>query len=386
MKSPVNGTTGEDRDQIFTRYVKALDAPGDGLGDLFEEMWQALRRVMIRELRRRSLWSAPPSYVGIYGWENWVIDDALPGASTGPVEEFLAACYGAVFQRHLVRLKNQLKVNTTIDGLVVFYLRNFITECQKLHDPLGYRLFEILRAAIDQAVAHGELHVVRGPQKIRNNTVLASSPEGEAGHAMGSEILRPHVEHWNHELLPGLVTAQGKERRRLEERLRDHLFNLEAAGISVFRFKDLLDPLKQDVRARWARLYDLGEGEVAYGEESTESQAIIRLFHPRDSLAEWDSFKKLVGCVADRIERLDAADRSSIYLERLWGFLRRFAVNEASDRLPSQRKMATHLQIPRERFSGLLKSLGEMVRWCQKALGVSGLKASEEQLRGDDHG
>ncbi|MCP4658314.1 MAG: hypothetical protein GY856_23115 [bacterium] len=142
----------------FTRYVKALAGRSEALNSLAEQMLAELRKTLVREMRRRSLWASPPSYVGVYGWSNWTPGDTE--RTSPPLDELLSDCYTHIFCRKLPRLLNQLRVNPAIDGLVVFYLRKFLHERQKDHDPLGYRIFEVVRDAVRDAVSAEELHVL----------------------------------------------------------------------------------------------------------------------------------------------------------------------------------------------------------------------------------
>ncbi|MCP4655063.1 MAG: hypothetical protein GY856_06545, partial [bacterium] len=48
----------------FTVYVRELGSGDEPSPAVFEAAWNKLRRVLISELRKRALWSAPPSYLG----------------------------------------------------------------------------------------------------------------------------------------------------------------------------------------------------------------------------------------------------------------------------------------------------------------------------------
>ena len=381
LESTVWGEVQESPEGLFTRYVKALGAQSDAVGELFDEVCQALRAALARELRRRSLWSSPPSFVGVYGWASWSAPESGLGRATSPLEELLTDCYASIFLQRLPRLLEQLRVRPAVDGLVIFYLRNFLHVRQKDHDPVGYRIFEVLKSAVRDAVAAGELYVLRGGHSIRNTTVLASSAQADPETAASPEDLRPIVERWNDDLLPGLMTATGEPRRQLIERLRGHLFDLEAEAVRVFCFKDLLDPLKFDVRARWAALFELEEGEAVHETDDGDSRIVIRLLQPDTRAEDMDSFKKLVGCVAQRIEGLDTAKRTRRYLRQLWAFLRRFATDEKTERLPSNRKLAALLHIPRERLPGLYGNLGRMIRRCEGTLSGAVVDLDERRRR-----
>ena len=355
----------------FTRYVEDLDPRREPDLAVFDEMWRALRNALVRELQRRSLWLSPPSFLGVYGWESWQSEEDGAGRRGSALEELLADCYAFIFLKRLPRLQAQLALKPNIDGFVFLYLRNYLHDRQKHHDPMGFRIFKVLRSAVREAVAGGELYVVAGDAKISNGTVLAveeaevtaavSSPPGE---------IQAIVARWNDDLLPDLVTAGGLAYRQMLTSLRRRLLDLEASGIRTVRFKELADAVKNDVRQRWAALYDQGEGEaLPDGEGDDASQAhAVRLVEPGTGFEDMESYVTLTGCVSESLERFDGPPRARRYLLTLWGFVRAYASDENEERLPSNRRLATLLRIPRERFPGLWRTLDSSIRSCQSAL------------------
>ncbi len=352
----------------FTRYVRAIASRGEAVGGMVEELRAELRKALVREMRWRSLWASSPAYAGVLGWPSWTPGDTKGTAS--PLDDLLSDCYLFVFGQQLHRLLHQLRVHPKIDGLVVVYLRHFLTDRQKHHDPLGYRLFEILCAAVRGSVAAGELHVLRGTPAIRNQTVLGAASDADPARAAPIEELRPLVARWNDALLPGLVTAERAARRKVTEGLRDHLVSLEAEGVVVFRFKDLLDALKEDVRARWGGLQRQEGGETAIEEGGEGVRRLVRILRPETRVEDLDSFKKLVRCVSNLIPKVDARRKTHAYLEQLWNFLRRWSLG-LREALPSNRELEGELKIPRERFPGLYETLGQLTRRCQGELSGS---------------
>ncbi len=353
----------------FTRYVRALDPGREPTTEAFDELWRGLRSALRHELRKRSLWSGPPSFLGLVGWPSWLAERGTESA----LDELSADCYAFLFIERLPRLRAQLEVKPNVEGLVFLYLRNYLHDRQKHHDPLGFRIFEVLRSGVRSAVDDSELRVLSGDRRIGNGTLLAAVAAGEAGQADPEEAaepaaLRPIVERWNDELLPDLVTATGAQRQPLLERLRRCLLDLEVAGVRSFRFKDLIDPLKNDVRNRWAALYDLGEGESAPADDAAGLAAAVRLFPPAASeVEERDSFRQLVGCVAQLMERLGAPGHTRHYLCTLFGFLRTWAGGEGPESLPSNRRLSGLLRIPRDRLPGLYETLRRLIGQCRAA-------------------
>ncbi len=351
--------SGSSSRGAFTRYVGALDSWDEPTNETFNEMWQALRAALTFELQRRSLWTSPPSYLGVYGWESWRQQSGHTGCTASALDELLVDCYSFIFLKRLARLKAQLEVKPEIEGLVFLYLRNYLHDRRKHYDPLGFRVFEVLRVAVRGAVAAGELHVLSGDSKILNQTILAFDAGDNPRVAFEQSHLGAIVERWNDDLLPDLVNAPRASRRRLIERLRRHLLDLEASGVRVFRFKDIIDPLKQDARARWAAIFELDGG--ACTSPGGEPAAVAHRIQPDCRLEEVESFMEFTGSIADRLELLDVPKKTHRYLRRLWCFLRTFAGDERMDRLPSNRKLSSLLGIPRDRLPGLYEILRQAI-------------------------
>lgn len=404
--------SGEDEPSIgegghvFTDYVRSLGPRGEPptLAS-FQRLQHALRTALVRELKRRGLWESPPSYLGIFGHESW---SSGPGRE-GALDELLAAAYTFNFVTRLRALEAQLRVKPNIDGLVLRNLRNLLHERQKQHDPLGSHLFEVLCTAVREAVAAGELRIVSGDLRVRNDTILEAPPSralvtaGEAAVAASEPDparLESMASAWCSDLLPDLVTARGRRREELIDALRRRFGELPREGIGSFGFKELLDTLKANVRSRWAALFEQSAGHVGLepGEEGLET--VVQLCRPEAPadrrLEARQIFRRLVNCVSDALDRLVIKERTRRYLSDLWQFLRLHAAGPdngespvlpsvqaaaIADRLPSQRKLAELLEIPRDRLPELYTLLGGILRRCQRAVSGPGTVTPLEAKR-----
>jgi hypothetical protein len=325
---------------VFTAFVGGLQGARTPDADLFHDTWHGLRAALAQEMKRRGLWESPPHYLGVCGWERW--DSEAPGAGSARAQsalgELVADCYAFIFVDRLQSLKRHLLEKPEIDGLVLLNIRHFLHERQRVHDPLGFRVFEQLQAAVEEAVASGDLHVLAGDRKIRNDTLLGFHPAAEplATPADWERI----VLLWNDELMPGLATAQTRRLAAVARRLRELLLELPGHGVEAFRFKDLLDPLKRDARGRWAALLD--EEEDGGG-------------------ASGQSFEDLARRVSASIEGLEDS-RTRSQLRTLWHHLWRQHREEAPEAdSPSYRQLGQRLSIPRERLPGLFDLLRQLV-------------------------
>jgi hypothetical protein len=251
---------------------------------------------------------------------------------------------------------------------------------------------------VREAVKTGELYVLAGDERIRNDTVLGFDPDAAPAVLCEVSQLRERVLRWDDELLPGLVTARGKRQDDCVRRVRERLPELRDDGVQVFRFKDLVDPMKADVRARWAALLETTESMPAAAAGEGEKMA-PRVALPDTAIEERELFRKLVSCVLDAIETLEVPDKTRAYLGTLWQFLRLqasgFGARRPASRLeaqmpaagavdgeepPSLRKVSELLGIPRERLPGLYQTLGTLLERCQSA--ISG-KPSVRSIKGN---
>jgi hypothetical protein len=246
---------------------------------------------------------------------------------------------------------------------------------------VGSQVFEVLRSAVRDALAAGELHRAAGDERVRNDTVLSFSA-GTGTTPPPLEGIAPLVARWNDELLPDLVTLRGQRQEEVVRRLRERLPALRRAGFEAFRFKDLVDPLKADVRTRWAAILDQSQGEAApqIGEE--ERRERVRTVQPDLRVEDRQLFRRLVECVLTSLRRLDVSERTLGYLTTLWQFVRVQASEGEAPDLPasrldrllraaadeerlSLRRVAEILRIPRERLPGLYEMLGDLLQRCR---------------------
>lgn len=361
----------------FTRFVLAWEPGREPEPAVASALWLELGKVLRQELHRRSLSQASPQWLGIYGFQGWW-EAAGRG---GPFEELQAETYRYVFAERFPALKAQTEGKANIDGVVRGSIRHFLHDRQRLHDRLGARLFEVLSLAVRRAVERGDLTRVAGAEKVGSSTVLAIGDRSTPTDPASRETLAPIVRRWGDDLLPGLVTASRADKRRLVEELARRLAELELVGVAAFRFGDLITPLRANVRERWAALFTPAEEEPPDEEDARRFRRLRGSFEPtaETQVIAADRFAKLIDCLDRTIEASRESERTCDYLRRILFFLRAFATEECialaelgsgpdEDRLPSFRRLADHLKIPRDRFSGLMETLKGALERCRRRL------------------
>lgn len=350
---------------VFTTYVRALGSEKPPAPELSREVWEELRRAVSREIRRRGLWDQPPRFLGFPGSERWD-DDAL--------DEATAEAYAYNFIDRLRSLRKQLRHKPSIDGLVIRNLRNLLYDRQKGHDPLGFRVYEIVRSAVRRKVQRGELEVRYGGPRVRNRTTLAWVDRPPDAVPLESQTvdLTGRVGLWNDELLPALLTARGGRRERTVDRLAERIDELaREEGVDSFSFGTLVSAMKADVRARWTALHLQEHGEVVV-DDTQESEdgglvRMVRLYRPEQELEARQAFRRLTDCISRGVEHEETTGgRRGRYLSELWQFLR-LEIHTPGE-VPSRRKLSDLLDIPRDRFPELYDVLGDLLEACREAI------------------
>ncbi len=366
---------------ICSAYVRALEPTGEPTAAAFDELWTELRRLLRRELRRRGLWERPPSHLGMVGHPAWTAPGAgpvrgAPKRTRDALDELTAEGYVEIFVQRLRSLRRYVEAGSDIDGVVVRGVRQMLHERQKRHDPLGFRLYRWLRAALERAVESRALEISEGGPEIHNGTVFALCPtaEPEAGiAAAGDETLSQEVRRWNDELLLPWITARGGQTEALVARLESRLRSLAAAGVGSFTFKALADAMKRDVRGRLAALWAGRDPTSAVDEGAVWEDPLSRV-------VEQDRLRRLSECVEEGLEHLPAQRRARDQLRQLWRFLEAFALTAADsasapeedalasalqgEALPSHRELSRLLGIRHDRFPALFARLKGEVRRC----------------------
>lgn len=366
--------------RVFTEYVRALTSreSGEAAEELLPEVWASLRAAAVSELRRRGLWEVPPVYLGFAGSTAW----ETPGGE-GALEELVSACYEASFVTRLGGLARQLQVKDNVDGLVFLNIRHLLHSLQLRHDPVGARVFEVLRVAVRSLIDRGAARIAGGSPEVLNDTVLELTPEGggqraPAGPETPAELDAPDLERpvagWSDELLPGLLTARGEsERDEIAEILSSRIHGLAGSSGSSVRVRDLIDPLRGAVRARWAAVLARSEERLGIdpaaspsGECDADFGGLADGYRPDRRAEVWDSFVKLTDCVSQAVGLLRCRPATAAYLDRLWQYLRLYSLDPGEE-LPSRRALAELIEVPRNRLPGLYRVLGRLVDACREA-------------------
>ena len=344
----------------FTAYVVRMrDADGAELeSHCFAALWSSLRRALRTELIRRGLWNRPPSFLGVVGYTRWTEHDSDDDA----LDELAADCFTFVFLERIQALTAQLRRKPAIEGLVFRSIRNFLFERQKRHDPIGYRVYGVLRDAVDALVVRGTIDLEPADAAITNRVWLRFNLAPVHRDPPSSDRVRTTIEAWSDDLLPDLIVARGRARHATIESLADRIEALPEKGVSRIRFRRLAEHLRQAVRSRWSAL--LRMSELVEGDDTSALGRLFAHAQPPQVAEEREGFTRLVAAVEAKVFALDIDPSGREYLERLWSFARAMATETttwpAGCRY-SRASVAKALSIPRNRMPALCAQLEHLV-------------------------
>lgn len=356
---------------VFSDYVRQLAAGREPDRADFDEVREHLRAHLVTEMRKRGLWTASPAYLGVIApsWQE-------PGA----LDELVDEAFDFVLIDRLMGLIRQLQVNPAIDGLVVWNLRHFLTERQRRADPLGYRVFSRLKAAVDRLIGLGRLFLLgltggRAPRGgspldgVVNSSVLALTQKAAA--VADRPVLESSARQWNDRLMPDLALAEGRSVPAVVERLANQVADLPAVGVSAFRFGDLAKALKDDARKRWQAVWDRDRQMAPEDGEPGAPQ--VPIAQPDVDAFDETRFRDAVlACVEVGIA---ASGRPKLERElwSLWIWLRSSRIDaDEPQELPNHLELGSLLGLNRERVAQLLDQLKQLVRGCLETAGLRG--------------
>ncbi len=143
--------------RIFTEYVRSLAADIEPTEEDFDAVWKKLGDALRHKMVERSLWGAPPSYLGVCGSNSWSEKDAF--------EELLCDCYSFSFVHRLSGLAALLEKFAAAQRVC----RHWARHLQRF--PGGRYAKEVAdrRRRLDELVGRGRPDVATAHQIIRES-------------------------------------------------------------------------------------------------------------------------------------------------------------------------------------------------------------------------
>jgi hypothetical protein len=250
----------------FTIIIKQLNEDSCFLPkSVFHSLFKAIAKTLREKMSQRGLWISPTNYLGYPSADHWNQDSSL-------FEEIVFDCYMFAIAKRLRSLRNAMQRFDNIDGLVFRNINNFLTERQRIYDPIGYAVAQNLICAIQHAI---ELEIIipndlrRG--KICNQTSFSFESSNFKQTTDYDQLISKVILN-NYKWLK-IRKNLAKRNKRVQQELCEILCGFKDAGIKHFKFKPLVDIMKDDVRASYVKIDEPQE------EFSLDCEELNRIFH-----------------------------------------------------------------------------------------------------------
>jgi hypothetical protein len=387
----------------FTQYINQVKI-------VPPELLDAVAKALRAEMKKRGLWTAPPVWLGYEDWNCWdetrgkYKDDVLKKYSDAFID-LLFECYEYLFLgQRLPHLQNAMKQSPNVDGLVVRNIKQFITEKQRKHDPLGYNVAHHARDAVQCAIDKGILKAsgLTHKGKVYNRTLLSSGSAAQSSDdtQKPARYQRPsrftttlcrttlsstnsttlseqgrifEVLHDNQKWKDIRHKLAGKS-EKVQERLCEIVCQLIKSGINCFRFENLVNAMKEDVRAinpepKYISIDKVTgiqkeDTEIAAREPANDAEAndayaqlIVRL---DISYEDYHNYCDLRDRIREAIDKLPLQEK---FRKRLHQILMEFEnAIETKTKIPSQTELSKRLGVGIGTINKDIKELRKLVK------------------------
>ncbi len=209
---------------------------------VFNNLLKTIATALRERMSKRALWTSPTNYLGYPSAGNWNQDASL-------FEEIVFDCYVFAIAKRFRSLRNAMQRFDNIDGLVFRNINNFLTERQRTYDPIGYAVAQNIICALEAAVELGAIIADNLNRKICNRTSFSfESSQMTDDPQLISKVLR------NNQTWLKIRFKLVKRNKRVQQQLCEMICAFKEAGIKCFKFKTLVDIMKNDVRASYLSL------------------------------------------------------------------------------------------------------------------------------------
>lgn len=323
---------------ILTIYIKHLDA-----NKFPEALLELVEQALKLKMKQLGLWKLPPAYLGYKDWNSWAEKDAFT--------ELLDDCYIKIFENKQ-KLKAYIKIGQDIDGLVVQNIHWFLQRLRQKNDPTGYAVAQNTKQAVKTAISKDIITANQPPEnQINNQTLLAfgafSSIPNSGKNAI-SKALSDNPD-WRHGNELKLKLSRQLRSEEVKKQFFQIICQLKNAKIMQFLFKNLVDAIKEDVRA----VEIPNEIFVPYDDELISIQ-------PDSSYEDYQSFQSFCEQI---IQLIDNSGYTPKIREQLHLVFTEFEVAIANKNdPPSIAEIARRLNIARSTSHGYIEKIRMLVK------------------------
>jgi hypothetical protein len=352
----------ENQKTTFTTLIEQLETNCWKPDDVFKALLDAVAKALRAEMNRRGLWNTPPLWLGVdyENWEHWNNQEAF--------DALCVDCYIFSITDQFNNLRAALKISKNIDSLIFLNIHHFISHLQRTYDSLGYAVAIHARNAIQCAIDKGIFvpSELNNKGKVGNKTLLTVSTSdfsitlSETNQIL--EVLR------NHPIWKEIQLKLAGKSQKVQEFLCEIVCQLTESNILCFRFKNLVDAMKEDVRIAkekddtecLAKNTALEIENTAREELDEDNNQIVQLVEADTTYEDYESFLYHVKQVQESIDKLKYQQRVRKRLHQVFVEIVDYIETEHVE--PSQSELVKKLNIPKATLNGDMKVLRELIQ------------------------
>jgi hypothetical protein len=288
-----------------------------------------------------------PSLLGYFG-SRWEAD---------PLDDLAQDAYLRAIATRLRGLQANLRQSGDIEKLVRKNLRTFVGERQAAFDPVGYALFQNIKAAVVELSELGALtrldpasEAISGDSQFE---IAGRQPGGVPDeHALKAALT-------NSGKVMEDIEIQARVGRPAQERIVQAIRLLPGQNIARFTVRTLKQALsaliqESGIRPQSARTVSFSDLQVGFPEN-------LRTEPPPAGYQEVESYEELVAAIQRAIEDVPRSGKVKARLQRLLAHFAEAISSGESDRQESLDDLADHFGVPRSTLHDDFQSLRSLV-------------------------
>lgn len=310
---------------IFTEHVRCRLEGAEPPPGILEH----LRSVVVNDLRKKGLWSAPPKYLG-YDGSAWSDGEAI--------EDLVQDCYVTCILRNLANLAERLPYSHSIDGMVRKKVGWFISDLRRSNSGVSGRIFVNVRAASEALVIDGVAHCLDDPI-VGGSLVLHSAESGYVERDRLSQLFASDLETAS--LLKSCHRICEESKLDLKRRIAASF----ATGLPGFRVNDFVAILEKAATTH-SSARDAASAPAAVSETDSEGFRIqTRIIFSDTRYEDLEQVERWLALLAEEINASQRRPKVKERLHRVLSYLGQSVRNGEPPETTAQASMSRTLGI-----------------------------------------
>jgi hypothetical protein len=315
---------------------------------------KAIANALHHELKERGLWYESPQLLGYPEESSWK-------ENSQTFDQLCLDCYIFAIVDRFKALSEAAKRHPNIEGIIFNNIKHFLTERQQKRDPIGYAVAENVRSAIELAIENNIL-IAEGlkQNKVCNRTLLSFT--SEASPKIANQLALKAI--LSSPLWLEIRFQFIQQCKKAQEKLYQELIALlpQKYSIDHFRFKELAEVMKDDVRQSWHNAHSESDAMVPDETEDDNEELfpeLIQWIEPDTTDEDFESWRQRTSEIGQAINEMGAQDRLREGIKKVFDELVVSIENE--DEVPSQVELSRRLNIPKPTVHKYLKHIATLI-------------------------